>query len=131
MVEEVERFGAFTHDPQGACTGYLKYSAMPGTSRRHWGNDIDIIIVSRITISKLREVGAYIDAWLAMPISMAFLNPTQPIASKAMNPNRGIGDIDLSGKDTWITISKRCQRTIYMVFRVMILLKVLMLLRVG
>jgi LAS superfamily LD-carboxypeptidase LdcB len=50
-------------DPAARARAILKYSAMPGTSRHHWGTDIDINSVEPAYFKS--DEGAKVYAWLA------------------------------------------------------------------
>ncbi|NPV38838.1 MAG: M15 family metallopeptidase [Brevinematales bacterium] len=76
-----KRFASSYPDPVKRCKAILRYSSAPGTSRHHWGTDVDLVSVDP-AFFKTKE-GQRILAWLETHApSYGFERPYTPLSQR-------------------------------------------------
>ncbi|MFN4215935.1 MAG: M15 family metallopeptidase [Brevinematales bacterium] len=76
-----KRFASSHPDPMKRCLTILRYSSAPGTSRHHWGTDVDLVSINP-NFFKTKQ-GQRILAWLETHApSYGFERPYTPLSQR-------------------------------------------------
>jgi LAS superfamily LD-carboxypeptidase LdcB len=87
-----QRLNQTIADPEARALEILKYSSMPGTSRHHWGTDVDLNNLTNEYFEQGRA-GFCTNGWWLMPAATVSVNRTPPGDRPGITKRNGTGRI--------------------------------------